>query len=119
MTPSSNAELLQSVQLDISIEDNDDPLPRIILDNAFNDVNPDSYPLGNHEVYVGGCDRSGNCIPESLRPMAVVAVRDTLAPTVRLADYPDSCIKSGDVLRCECNTIGGNSLGFSRDNFQI
>ena len=51
--------------------------------------------------------------------MAVVAVRDTLAPTVRLAEYPDSCVKSGDVLRCECNTIGGNSLGFSRDNFQI
>ncbi|MEC8050982.1 MAG: hypothetical protein VX210_09345, partial [Myxococcota bacterium] len=108
-----------SVQLDISIEDNDDPLPRIILDNPFNDVNPDSYPLGNHEVYVGGCDRSGNCIPESLRPMAVVSVRDTLAPTVRLADYPESCVKSGDVLRCECNTIGGNALGFSRDNFQI
>lgn len=108
-----------SVQLDISIQDNDDPLPRALVDNAFNDVNPDSYPLGNHEVYVGGCDRSGNCIPTALRPMAVVSVRDTLAPTVRLADYPDTCVKSGNVLRCECNTVGGNSLGFSRDNFQI
>ena len=47
-----------SVQMDISIEDNDDPLPRIILDNAFNDANPDNYPLGNHEVYVGGCDEA-------------------------------------------------------------
>ena len=108
-----------SVQLDISIEDNDDPLPRIILENPFNNVNPDAYPLGNHEVYVGGCDRSGNCIPNALRPTAIVSVRDTLAPNVRLADYPTSCVKSGNVLRCECDSVGGNSLGFTRDNFQI
>ena len=44
---------------------------------------------------------------------------DTLTPNVRLADYPDNCVKSGNVLRCECNAVGGNSLGFSRDNFQI